>query len=92
MIVFELKHYKNYLIYTEHFKTTNNKLTILNDLIYISNVEIIDNEYDDLLIRIKNGNTIYYLNFAKQYHNPDGPSVIHSNGNKQYWINNKRKR
>ena len=47
-------------------------------------------EYNDLdKYKYSNGNIIYYKKNTGLYHNPYGPAFISSDGNEEYYIENK---
>lgn len=102
MIIFELKDFVGlnspiggyYTIIKE-----GNKISFKDPNVYISNVEIIDNEYDDILFKSYEYNDvndtywIYYESETNYFHNPIGPAVIEYRNNKihseSYWLNNR---
>lgn len=88
MIIIELKNYHSTCINNNlynHFIIENNKIILTSDKLIISNVEVVDNEYDDILIRLNffDNRLIQYFNLERRYHNPIGPSYLRYNDNFQ---------
>lgn len=94
MIIFELKNIENKIKKFTVIKNKN-KISFKEPNIYISNVKVIDNEYDDILFLITYKNYVKYYNSKNQLHNPNGPSFVscYENGSifhQEYWIDGKQ--